>query len=82
MIGTLMWLNWSIATINVTLQLLDIYRFMCLQNIKICLLFYVLFLKWIEMSFVCVNKIQQFIKQIEMNRVCVNPIQPFIKQTT
>ena len=23
----LMWLNWSVATINATLQLLDIYRF-------------------------------------------------------
>ena len=22
-----MWLNWSVATINATLQLLDIYRF-------------------------------------------------------
>ena len=24
---TMMWLNWSVATINATLQLLDIYRF-------------------------------------------------------
>ena len=23
-----MWLNWSVATINATLQLLDIYRFL------------------------------------------------------
>ena len=27
----LMWLNWSIATINATLQLLDIYRQVCIN---------------------------------------------------
>ena len=27
MTWTLMWLNWSVAIINATLQLLDIYRF-------------------------------------------------------
>ena len=26
-----MWLNWSVATINATLQLLDIYRFIVLS---------------------------------------------------
>ena len=27
----MMWLNWSVATINATLQLLDIYR-LCITN--------------------------------------------------
>ena len=27
MMCTLMWLNWSVTTINVTIQLLDIYKF-------------------------------------------------------